>query len=123
MEPRASPAPGALGGEVEQDAPAGASEDHRDGDQSQSESFWFPSAGVVAGEGEQLHPRGDLGGEGEMAHQIEFWVKSNRGNARSASVRCRPDPILTAGAAPVPQLEVRQLRLPARPPSRWSRTP
>ena len=35
----------------------------RDGEQAVAESFGFPAAGVVVGEGEGLHPGGDVQGE------------------------------------------------------------
>ena len=54
---------GCVGGESEP-APAVAAADlRRDGEQVEAEPFGFPGAGGAAGEGEDLHPGGEFGGE------------------------------------------------------------
>ena len=53
--------PGRFGGEVQQGSSAAAGEGGGDGEQPEPEPFGFPPAGVLVGEGEELHPDGQLG--------------------------------------------------------------
>ena len=55
--------PGGPVGQMQQGLAGAAGDAGRDGEQAVAESFGFPAAGVVAGEGEGLHPGGDVQGE------------------------------------------------------------
>ena len=94
---------------MEQDLPAGAGEGGGDGEQPEPEPFGFPPAGVVSGEGEELHPGGQFAGEGDEGAPDLVLVEVVQRQVRQAGVLGDADPVLGAGPAAVPQLQVGQL--------------
>jgi len=65
-------------GQVEQGTAAGAGQPAGEGEDPQPESFGFPPAGGVGGEGEHLGQVVSSQASSTMAHQIRFWAMSCR---------------------------------------------
>jgi hypothetical protein len=69
---------------VEEHSAAGAGDRGGDGEQSQPEPFGFPPAGLVVGQGEHLHPGGDLDGQRDDGAPDLVLVESLQGYLESA---------------------------------------
>ena len=80
-----------------------------DGEDPVAEPFRFPPSGLVAGEGEQLHPGGEFGGEADQGAPDPVLVEVVQRQVGQAGVFGVADPVLGAGPAAVPQLQVGQL--------------
>ena len=91
---------------MEQGSPAGAGEGGGDGEDPVAEPFGFPPSGVVAGEAEELHPGGELGGESD---QRAVLVEVVQGEVGQAGVLGVADPVFGARPAAVLQFEIGQL--------------
>ena len=96
-------------GQVEPGSAGAAGDAAGDGEQSQAEPFGFPHPGVGAGQGEHLHPGGQFGGEHDDRDPDLILREVMQGKVSQAGVLRVPDPVLAAGAAPVPQFQVREL--------------
>ena len=89
--------------------PRGACEPPGDGEQPEPEPFGFPPAGLVPGEGEQLHPGGELAGQGDDGAPDLVLGEAVQRQVGQPGVLGGADPVLGPGAAAVPQLQVGQL--------------
>jgi len=75
-----------------------------DREQSQPYTFRFLSTCGVVGQGDHLHPRCQLDGEGRNREPDLILREAVQRQVRQAGVLGCADAILAAGAAPVPQL-------------------
>jgi hypothetical protein len=115
------PAPGGVGGQVQGGGAGGDGDPPGDGEQPQPEPFRLPAAGVVAGQGEGLHPGGELAGEGDQGAPDLVLGEVVQGQVGQAGVLRGADAVLGAGAAAVPQLQIRVGRCRARRCGCWWR--
>jgi len=85
------------------------SEPGSDREQPESESFGFPPACRVLGEGEHLKPGGELDGQGDDREPDPVLVEVVQRQVAQAAVFGDPDPVLTPRAPAVAQFEVSEL--------------
>lgn len=88
-------------GEVQGYSAGSAGECGGDGEQPVSEAFGFPPAGFVVGEGEELHPGGQVDSERDDGAPDLVGGEAVQGEVGQAGVLADPDPVLAAGSAPV----------------------
>ncbi len=98
-------------GQLHGDPAAAADQPGGGAEQSQPESFGFPPAGLVVGEGEQLHPGDELTGERDHGAPELVLGEAVQRQVGQAGVLGGADPVLGPGAAAVPQLQVSELAL------------
>ena len=101
--------PGCFRGEVEDHPAPGAVEGGWDGEQPVAEPFGFPAAGVVTGQSEQLHPGGQVDGEGDDGAPDLVLSEVVQRQVGQSGVLGHPDAVFGAGSAAVPQFQVGQL--------------
>lgn len=109
MSSRMSAALRALVGQVQQDLAAGACQGRSCAEHPEPPSFRLPPPRVVVGQGQHLQPRGQLADEGDDGAPDAVPVEAVQREVDQLGVLGAPDPVLAAGSAAVPHLQVRQL--------------
>ena len=89
--------PGCPVSEVEENPAAGAGQRGGDGEEPQPEPFRFPPAGLMRGQRQELHPRGDLGGESDDGEPDLVLGKALEREGPQSCVLRGPDPVLGPG--------------------------
>src|SRR3954468_23809836 len=79
------------------------------GEQPQPQSLGFPAAGLVSGQGQGLHPGGQVSGERHQGAPDLVGGEVVQRQVGQPGVLGAPDAVLVPGAAAVPQLRIGQL--------------
>ena len=101
--------PRGVGGEAEVDAAGVSGDAPGSGEQPQSQAFGFPPAGRVVGQGEQLHPRGELDGERDDRDPDLVLREAVQRQVGQAGVLADPNAVLGAGPTAMAQFQVGEL--------------
>ena len=100
--------PGPVFGEAQAEPATAPGEPSGDGEQAQAEPFRFPAAGGP-GQGEQLRPGQQFAGQGHDLAPDLVLGEALEGEVAQPGVLGVADAVLAAGAAAVPQFQVREL--------------
>lgn len=101
--------PGGCVGQVQDGAAGVAGDGGRDGEDPQPQALGLPPSGLLAGQGEHLHPGDDLGREGHDREPDLVLCEVVQRHGAQSGVLGGADAVLAARPATVAQLQVSEL--------------